>query len=75
MSRAPDELMAAVRDTDPDVLDADGLDAYLSSLAELRSWLDAQQGSGDAAATQARGRGQGRGSADVAGRQGSPLGQ
>ena len=43
MPRSPDELLVVVRDTDPDVLDADGLDAYQSSLAELRSWLDARQ--------------------------------
>ena len=43
MSRSPDELVADVRDTDPDVLDADGVAVFLSSVAELRSWLDARQ--------------------------------
>jgi len=43
MSRSPHELLVAVRDGDPDVLDAAGVDAYLSTVAELRSWLDARE--------------------------------
>jgi hypothetical protein len=39
----PDEVYAAVRDTDPDVLDADGLAVLLRQFAELRAWCDARQ--------------------------------
>lgn len=43
MKSPPDAVYAEVRDTDPDVLDAGGLDAYLARVAELRAWCDARQ--------------------------------
>ena len=43
MRAPPDEVYAQVRDTDPDTLDADGLDAFLRSVAELRAWCEAKQ--------------------------------
>ena len=43
MHRPPDEVYAAVRDTDPDVLDAGELDAYQRHIAELRAWCDARE--------------------------------
>lgn len=43
MKSPPDEVYAAVRDTDPDALDADELDAYVRRVAELRAWCDARQ--------------------------------
>ncbi len=43
MRNTPDKAYAAVRDTDPDVLDADELDAYLRHVAQLRAWCDARQ--------------------------------
>ncbi|MDJ0770813.1 MAG: HNH endonuclease [Ilumatobacter sp.] len=43
MRHPPDAVYAEVRDTDPDVLDADGLTAHVGRLAVLRAWLDAEQ--------------------------------
>jgi hypothetical protein len=43
MNSPPDVVYAEVRDTDPDTLDAAGIDAYLHRLAELRAWCDARQ--------------------------------
>ena len=43
MRHPPDEVYAAVRDTDPDALDGDELDRYLGQIAELRAWCDARQ--------------------------------
>jgi hypothetical protein len=43
MTSPPDAVYAEVRDTDPDVLDADGLDRYTSRIAELKAWCDARQ--------------------------------
>lgn len=43
MDRPPEEVYATVRDTDPDVLDADRLREYQRSLATLRAWCDARQ--------------------------------
>ncbi len=43
MRHPPDAVYASVRDTDPDVLDSDGLSTHLGRIAELRAWLDAEQ--------------------------------
>ena len=43
MNSPPDQVYAEVRDTDPDVLDAAGVDTYLRRVAELRAWCDARQ--------------------------------
>ena len=43
MRHPPDAVYVDVRDTDPDVLDAKGLDAYLARVAELRAWCDARE--------------------------------
>jgi hypothetical protein len=43
MRRPPDEVFAAVRDTDPDVLDAAELDTLQGRIAELKAWCDAKQ--------------------------------
>ena len=43
MKSPPDAVYAEVRDTDPDVLDADGLAEHVGRLAVLRAWLDAEQ--------------------------------
>ena len=43
MHRPPDGVYAAIRDTDPDVLEADELDAYQRRIAELKAWCEAQQ--------------------------------
>ena len=43
MRHPPDQVYAAVRDTDPDVLDSTDLDAYLRQIADLRAWCDARQ--------------------------------
>ena len=43
MNSPPDAVYAEVRDTDPDVLDADGLAEYTSKIAELKSWCEARQ--------------------------------
>lgn len=43
MNSPPDAVYAEVRDTDPDVLDADGLAEYTSKIAELKAWCDARQ--------------------------------
>jgi hypothetical protein len=43
MRHPPDEVYRSVRDTDPDVLDSDEIDAYLRQVAELRAWCDARQ--------------------------------
>jgi len=40
---APDAVYRSVRDTDPDTLDSEELDAYVRSVAELRAWCDARQ--------------------------------
>ncbi len=40
---APDAVYVLVRDTDPDVLDAEGLAGYIAKIAELRAWCDARQ--------------------------------
>jgi hypothetical protein len=36
-------VFGAVRDTDPDVLDADELDAFLRRVADVKSWCDSRQ--------------------------------
>ena len=38
-----DAWFVSVRDTDPDVLDADELDEFITRVAELRAWCDARQ--------------------------------
>jgi hypothetical protein len=43
MNSPPDAVYAQVRDTDPDVLEADELDSYTSMVAELKAWCDARQ--------------------------------
>lgn len=43
MKSPPDEVYAEVRDTDPDTLDAEQLDAYVRRVAELRAFCDARQ--------------------------------
>jgi hypothetical protein len=43
MTSPPDAVYAAVRDTDPDVLDADELDRFTRHVAELKAWCDARQ--------------------------------
>jgi len=43
MKSPPDAVYAEVRDTDPDVLDADGLTDHVGRLAMLRAWIDAEQ--------------------------------
>lgn len=43
MNSPPDGVYAIVRDTDPDVLDADQLDAFQRNVAELRAWCDARE--------------------------------
>ncbi len=43
MRQPPDAVYACVRDTDPDVLDSDGLSVHVGNLATLRAWLDAEQ--------------------------------
>ena len=43
MRHPPDAVYAEVCDTDPDALDATGLDAYLARVAELRAWCDARE--------------------------------
>ena len=43
MNSPPDAVYAEVRDTDPDTLDALGLDGYLRRVAELRAWCEARQ--------------------------------
>lgn len=43
MNSPPDAVYAMVRDTDPDLLDADELAEYTARLAQLRAWCDARQ--------------------------------
>jgi hypothetical protein len=43
MRHPTDEVYRSVRDTDPEVLDSDELDAYLRHVAELKAWCDARQ--------------------------------
>lgn len=43
MSTSPSDAFAAVRDTDPDVLDAGALETLLGQIAELRAWCEARQ--------------------------------
>ena len=43
MNSPPDEVYAMVRDTDPDVLDADQLARYTGHVAELVAWCEARQ--------------------------------
>ena len=43
MQNPLDEVYAFVRDTDPDVLDADGLARYTGCVAELVAWCEARQ--------------------------------
>lgn len=43
MNSPPDAVYAAVRDTDPDVLDSDGLDSFMHRIAELQAWCEARQ--------------------------------
>jgi hypothetical protein len=43
MKSPPDAVYAEVRDTDPDVLNADGLAGHVGRLAVLRAWVDAEQ--------------------------------
>jgi hypothetical protein len=38
-----DAVFGAVRDTDPDVLESDELDAFLRRVADLKSWCDSRQ--------------------------------
>lgn len=43
MNSPPDAVYAAVRDTDPDTLDAPGLAEYTANVARLKAWCDARQ--------------------------------
>lgn len=43
MSTRPDDTFVAVRDADPDVLDASELEQLIRRIAELRAWCDARQ--------------------------------
>jgi hypothetical protein len=43
MRHPPDAVYAEVRDTDPDVLDSEGLSEHVGRLAAMRAWLDAEQ--------------------------------
>ncbi len=43
MNSPPDAVYALVRDTDPDVLDADEVAEYTAKIAQLRAWCDARQ--------------------------------
>ncbi len=43
MRHQPDAVYAHVRDTDPDVLDADGLTVHVGRIAQLQAWLDAEK--------------------------------
>ena len=43
MNSPPDAVYAAVRDTDPDTLDAAGLAEYTANVARLKAWCDARQ--------------------------------
>lgn len=43
MNSPPDDVYAAVRDTDPDVLGADELDVLTQQIAALEAWCDARQ--------------------------------
>ena len=43
MNSPPDAVYAAVRDTDPDTLDAAGLVEYTANVARLKAWCDARQ--------------------------------
>ena len=43
MNSPPDAVYAEVRDTDPDMLEAEQLDAYLRRVAELRAFCDARE--------------------------------
>jgi len=52
MNSPPDAVYAAVRDTDPDVLYADGLAGHVGRLGVLRAWVDAEE----VRATRAQGR-------------------
>jgi hypothetical protein len=38
-----DDVFRSLRDTDPDVLDSDELDAYLRRLSELKAWCESRQ--------------------------------
>ena len=43
IDRTVDDVFGDVRDTDPDVLDADELDVYLRRVSELKAWCDSRQ--------------------------------
>ena len=43
MNSPPDAVYAAVRDTDPDSLDAAGLAEYTANVARLKAWCEARQ--------------------------------
>jgi hypothetical protein len=43
VDHAIDAVFVAVRDTDPDVLESDELDAYVRQVADLKSWCDSRQ--------------------------------
>jgi hypothetical protein len=43
MNSPPDAVYAAVRDTDPDTLDAAGLAEYTANVARLKAWIEARQ--------------------------------
>lgn len=43
MNSPPDAVYTTVRDTDPDVLDAEGLAEYTAAVATLKAWCDARQ--------------------------------
>jgi hypothetical protein len=43
MDHTIDALFGVVRDTDPDVLESDDLDAFLRQVADLKSWCDSRQ--------------------------------
>jgi hypothetical protein len=42
MRHPPDEVFRLVRDTDPDVLDADEVDSFMRHVADLKAWCDAR---------------------------------
>ena len=42
MRHPPDDVFRLVRDTDPDVLDADEVDSFIRHVADLKAWCDAR---------------------------------
>lgn len=42
MRHPPDDVYRSVRDTDPDVLEADDIDTFMRNVADLKAWCDAR---------------------------------